>query len=242
MTESTFPPRLDIRHALFLDFDGTLAPLQDDRDSVAIPASSRNKLLALAGALEGAVAVISGRDVRDISGRVPADLWRIGGHGLERCSPHESPDIAQEPVSEALLKRVRSLTDKEDGVAIEVKGQIIAVHYRGAPHAGPELDSGLLKLADGLPDYRLSHGNHVLELKPEAANKGRAVADMMGVFPFTNRQPVMVGDDTTDEDAFSVVEALGGFAIKVGDGDTKASFRLNDPDAVWKWLEMALSE
>ena len=53
---------------------------------------------------------------------------------------------------------------------------------------------------------------------------------------FAGRVPVMVGDDTTDEDAFIAAAGLGGYAIKVGDGESAAAYRLADPQAVADWI------
>jgi trehalose 6-phosphate phosphatase len=46
----------------------------------------------------------------------------------------------------------------------------------------------------------------------------------------------MLGDDTTDEDAFVAARALGGLTVKVGAGPTAASLRAPDPAAVRAWL------
>ena len=46
----------------------------------------------------------------------------------------------------------------------------------------------------------------------------------------------MLGDDTTDEDAFAAAQALGGLAVKVGPGPTAARLRAPDPAAVRAWL------
>jgi trehalose 6-phosphate phosphatase len=58
----------------------------------------------------------------------------------------------------------------------------------------------------------------------------------MGEDPFAGRLPVFVGDDSTDEHGFDAVERLGGWSIKVGPGRTAARFRLQDPNAVRRWL------
>jgi trehalose 6-phosphate phosphatase len=52
----------------------------------------------------------------------------------------------------------------------------------------------------------------------------------------------MVGDDTTDEDAMRAASELGGYGIKVGQGETCASLRLKDTHAVWDWLRSIADE
>lgn len=82
-------PSLSPDHALFLDFDGTLTDIQDDPDTVVLPQGGAEALVALSARIGGALAVISGRDVTDLQTRVPQELWRIGGHGLDVASPGE---------------------------------------------------------------------------------------------------------------------------------------------------------
>lgn len=59
----------------------------------------------------------------------------------------------------------------------------------------------------------------------------------MEMEPFAGRRPVMIGDDTTDEDAFRVALDLGGMAIKVGEGDSAAPWRLASTHAVRDYLQ-----
>ena len=47
---------------------------------------------------------------------------------------------------------------------------------------------------------------------------------------------MFAGDDLTDEFGFAAVERLGGWAVKVGAGATRARYRLPDVDAVRQWL------
>jgi len=54
--------------------------------------------------------------------------------------------------------------------------------------------------------------------------------------PFIGRTPVFVGDDITDESAFGAVLSLGGIAVKVGDGNTIAPWRLQGVTDVHAWI------
>ncbi len=64
--------------ALFLDFDGTLAELGPDPDAIRLDPATAEALARLAAALDGALVLISGRDLRDLVRRTPDGLWRAG--------------------------------------------------------------------------------------------------------------------------------------------------------------------
>ena len=228
---------LKARYALFLDFDGTLAPLQDNPDTVLLPPQGADYLCAVSEILGGALVIISGRDIRDLSKRIPNEVWRAGGHGLDICARGEAPITQHANAPRELLERVKKIVDANQGARLEEKGTVLAVHYRQNPAIGPSLAETVEAEVAKTQGYRFQHGKMVLELKPEAANKGRALKTIMTRPPFMGKTPIMVGDDTTDEDAMSAAGELGGFGIKVGEGPSVAKHRLKDPDAVWNWLK-----
>ncbi|MEM7768614.1 MAG: trehalose-phosphatase [Pseudomonadota bacterium] len=236
MTAERSPPPLDARAALFLDFDGTLAPIQNDPDTVSLPDGGADRLLKLSQALDGALVAVSGRDIRDLSARLPVDIWRAGGHGLEICAPGEVPLPLPIQAPGTLLADIEDIVADFPGTRVESKGPVIAVHYRGAPESEGSLLDALNELVENLEGYAIQQGKMVLEAKPARAHKGRALEHIMTLDPFLSRVPVMIGDDTTDEDAMASALRAGGLAIKVGAGETVAPYRLADPDAVWAWL------
>ena len=237
-TQSLLPPPPAIGHnlALFLDFDGTLAAIQDEASTVALPPTLDQTLLQLSRKLSGALALVSGRDVRDLSSRVPNDLWRAGGHGVEICRPMEAPAEDRVLAPTGMVDDLEALASGHDGTFLERKDPVLALHYRANPDAGATLEAAMAEIVATYEDYRLQHGKMVLEAKPSAANKGRALRQLMAEDPFRDRIPVMVGDDKTDEDAMAVAEELGGYGIMVGADSPVARFHLCDVAAVHAWL------
>ena len=228
-------------HALFLDFDGTLTDLQDDPDRVWLPEGGARTLERLAASLGGALAIVSGRDMRDLDRRVPGSLWRAGGHGSTTCAPGQRPAAYAPSAPDALYHAVYQAMAAVDGARLETKGPILTVHYRAVPEAGAKLGERLQAIVASYPGYSLQAGKMVFEAKPRGASKARAIARLMAMPPFAGRRPVMVGDDVTDEDGMREALALGGHAIKVGDGSSVASLRLKGPKQVWEWLEAEIA-
>ena len=231
------PPPLTAGDAVFLDFDGTLAGLQDDPDTVYLVPGMDRVLEAVARRLGGAFAVISGRDAGDLAVRLPAGLWRVGNHGLIELPPGQGPPAERATAPQDVRAAFDKVCETFPGTRVEAKGPVLALHYRQAPDAAGDI-SELLATADlAAAGYSLQNGKFVYEAKPEAANKGKALARLMQRAPFAGRRPVMIGDDTTDEDAFIIVNQLGGLTVKVGAGETNARHRLTDVGAVHEYLK-----
>ncbi|MEX0834785.1 MAG: trehalose-phosphatase [Nitriliruptor sp.] len=241
------------RWTIVLDFDGTLAPIVDHPDD-ATPAPGAIEAIAdLAEVCE--VAILSGRALDDLEARmgtVPPNLLLVGGHGNEA----RRPDGSHEPLTDldaatATLDRVEAdllaTVDTATGWLVERKSTSLAVHHRRVPQAEvaatlPRVREVLAAAADDPPGFVLLGGKAVLELKVSGIDKGLALTWLDGqaadrATGLPDRPPtvpLVLGDDTTDEDAFEVALALGGEAVLIAEEpvSTNARFRLRDPARV----------
>lgn len=230
--------------ALFLDVDGTLIGFRNDPEDVSIPASLKATLKALHVALDGALALVSGRRLEDLDRLLGPPLIAAAGlHGLQRRREDGSADDIRPEADriESLHHAVSALAAHLPHMRVEDKNACIALHYREAPELASAVTDGARAIAARLPGYEIQPGNHSVEIKPAGMDKGRAVTAFLAEPPFSGRLPVYVGDDLTDEHAFAIVNAQGGISIRVGQRNpTRAPFMLRDPAAVEDWLEQVL--
>lgn len=240
----TTPPPLDLRrHALFLDLDGTLLDLAERPHAVIVSAELRNTLRELADQMAGAVAVVTGRTLADADSLLHGALDYVAGvHGYEiQRGAHTSRDSHEVGALDRARDEVQHLLQQHAIRAlIEDKGAGLALHYRHAPEAGPEVRrlGAAIASKHGL---RLLEGKMVVELVASRRTKGHAVTVFMAAPPFSGRVPIAIGDDRTDEDAFAAAARLGGFGILVGDPRAStASHTLAGPAAVIAWLQSAI--
>ncbi|WP_349369370.1 trehalose-phosphatase [Salinarimonas sp.] len=227
-------------HALFLDFDGTLVEIVDRPDAVAVKPGVPETLTRLSAALEGALAVVSGRPIAFLDAKLePFTPDAAGLHGVERrlagvlhpCRPEEHPGLRRgiEGLHEAL--------DPVENVIIEDKGCSVAVHWRMAPAEEGRAKGLVEDLAERLgSDYRIQYGKMVAEILPALSGKGPIIAKFMEEAPYAGKTPVFIGDDLTDENGFETVNRLGGVAVRIGDGETVARYRLPSVSALAKTL------
>jgi trehalose 6-phosphate phosphatase len=237
------PPRPQLaRIALFADLDGTLAPLEATPSQVGPDAARRAILNDLHAALEGRLAIISGRALADLDRILEGQVKAVAAvHGLVR---RDAAGVVRQAVTDgrlgAALEALRAFASRRPGLLVEDKGLAAALHYRLEPAAAAPCRALARKLADqhGL---RAQHGDRVVELRVAGADKGAALAAFMAEPPFRGSIPWFIGDDLTDEDGFSAALALGGHGVIVGARrPTLASFALSGPEAVTAWLRSAM--
>ncbi len=239
------PPPLDpLKHALFLDVDGTLVGIQE-RPELVVPEPDLSALLTKLGVrMHGAIAILTGRTILDTDRILERVVPCVAGvHGqecrIDDVIVHESSLPESWLAARAAL--AHQLTVSELDPHVEDKATALALHYRHVPEQSAAIRQ-IVESVAAAHGLRALHGKLVSELLPGGANKGAALKALMKKAPFTGRVPVAVGDDVTDEDAFAAANGFGGISILVGSPRTTAAlYTLDDSESVRAWLKEGLS-
>lgn len=235
----TVPPVLAGNFAFFFDLDGTLAEIKPHPDQVAIPTEVLQVLYQLSQMNDGALALISGRSMAELDTLAGPYRFPLAGvHGAERRDIHDHTHVVSLP--EALIQTLQAQLTAAlahlPGTELEAKGMAFALHYRQAPQHELAVTALAAAMVAANPQLALQPGKCVVEIKPKGINKGEAIASFMTEAPFQGRTPVFIGDDLTDEYGFDVVNRAKGLSIKVGQGETRAKWRLPTVASVWQWV------
>ncbi len=232
---------------LFLDYDGTLAPLVPNPAEAFMSDDMRAALERCAARSDTDVAIVSGRALHDVRQMVdnPA-LTYAGNHGLE-ISGASIEDFRHEDLIH-YRARTDTLAEALDEVAVdgawtESKGPTLTYHYRRVPE---KVRPGLVRRARAIitaAGFQARDAHAAIEARPPIGwDKGRAVLHILrerhGPAWSNETRVIYIGDDETDEDAFRFLAGLA-MTFRVGAADTltSASRRLPNVDAVRTLLD-----
>jgi trehalose-phosphatase len=194
--------------AIFLDLDGTLAPIMPRPNDVAVPPEI-SRLIRMLAHTYLAVTVVSGRPATGAKRIVGnADLAYIGNHGFETMLPGHAVVVSEE--AQEYIPKIRDLVEfcrkdedlAESGIWLEDKTATMSFHFRRA--ADPDESAAFIRdrffpMIDKL-GLAISEGRKVIEVRPPVPiNKGVAVGQLLDRLDC--RQALYIGDDTTDVDA-----------------------------------------
>ena len=234
------------RPALFLDYDGTLAPIAA-RPELARMSPAMRGIVSRLGKL-CPVAVVSGRGREDVQRLVGIDsISYAGSHGFDIRGPggremNPGQGEAFVPRLRQAEAEIRARLDGIEGALVEAKKYAFAVHYRLVSEADrPRLDAAVAEVAGRYGELRKKGGKMVHEFLPGVDwDKGKAVNWLLTALELDGADtlPFDLGDDLTDEDAFAVVRESGiGILVAESPGETKARYGLRDVEEVGTFLE-----
>ena len=239
--EKTAPVLDDVISAPVLlvacDYDGTISPHVDDPVRALPVRESIVALRSLASIPDTHVAVISGRSLRDLAAlsRLPPEVHLVGSHGseFEPGFANALPEQIRRSRAE-VLRQLEEIGARAQGTIVERKPASVAFHYRLVePALAAALVAEVLSGPARLPGVTAKRGKMVIELSLVETDKGAAltrIRQLVGADAV-----IFIGDDLTDEDAFSTLTGPD-LGIKVGPGPTCATSRLADTDAVARFL------
>ncbi|XAR71809.1 Trehalose-phosphatase [Bertholletia excelsa] len=254
--------------ALFLDYDGTLSPIVDNPDRAFMSNAMRSAVRNVAQFCP--TAIISGRSrdkVYEFIGLT--ELYYAGSHGMDIISPvqpifYDHPNYVRsidkqgeevymfQPASEFLpminevFRSLVAITKEIGGVTVEHNKFCVSVHYRNVDEmCWTTVAQCVQEILKEYPRLRLTHGRKVLEVRPVLDwDKGKAIKFLLESLGLSNRDdvlPIYIGDDTTDEDAFKVLnEENRGCGILVSSvpKESNASYSLRNPSEVMQFLKL----
>ena len=217
------------------DFDGTLSPIVADPVQAALAEGAEQILLRL-GEFPGVhVAVMSGRGFTDLTERVGrlSGVHLIGSHGAEYGAAAETTLGGQR---DELVAELETLLAPYADSFLEIKPVSASVHTRRMADrvAAAALREQTLSGPGAVAGRTVKAGKEVVEIAVVEADKGVALRRLAAEVGAAS--VVYLGDDVTDEDAFAVL-GPDDVGIKVGDGPTRASYRLPDSAAVLPALD-----
>lgn len=223
---------------LFLDFDGTLVPIQTRPEDVWLDDATRRTLSCLVRSPRFRVWIVSGRRRADVRARVRVPGIRyLGLHGWEGRSAAAITEEAREAVTCA-KSWLACLLLSVPGVWLEDKGLTLAIHYQSVAEEGVRQTRKFVQgvLGPFADTLQLIRGKKVWELAPrELGDKGVAVASELSAVG-SRVMPVFIGDDLMDEPAFSALAY--GITVRVGRAcRTHARYRLSSVEQVHQFLE-----
>ncbi|MGQ0823483.1 MAG: trehalose-phosphatase [Actinomycetota bacterium] len=212
--------------ALFVDFDGSLAPIVNDPaaaralpEAIAVLASLTRRL--------GRVAVVSGRGIEFLAARLPVPgLVLSGQYGLEsQIDGQRCIDPRVEAFLDLVESAARAAERRLPGVLVERKGYVsVTLHWRTDPAREAEVRTVASDLAREFGLDTPQRGRRAVELRPPVAlDKGTAVSMLVEGY----RVGAFAGDDSGDLPGFAALAA----AARSGRLDAAVRIGVLSPEA-----------
>ena len=252
---------------IFLDYDGTLAKIQRLPELAVLEDNMREIIEKLKQKfVVGIISGRELKDIKSLV-RVKG-IYYSGNHGLEIVGDdinfiHDAAEktvVVLDEIDDILTKRL-----KNTKAFVEHKRLSLSLHYRNVSDDEvlkiKQIFYDVYGEIKGTENLQVFEGKKVFEVRPKIDwNKGKAIEKLyfhVACRPhlefisgsegdgekvqndnLINCGIIFIGDDTTDEDGFKVVNQFGGFSIRVGtERDTNAEFFVNNTDEVKLLLE-----
>jgi trehalose 6-phosphate phosphatase len=240
---------------LFLDYDGTLADFAPTPDYIESSPEITDMLDRLGHRSNIRVTVLSGRRLQHLRLLLPVSgIFLAGTYGIELLTAAGETIQRVEygvirPALETIKPQWAEAIRGRHGFFLEDKGWTLALHARFAEDEEAErVLAQALQIASaeiGTDHFRVLGGHKFLEIAPRLASKKETVAYLLRQYPLPEARLLYIGDDDKDEEAFSLIHARQGIALKIRQPSqagqpTEADFFLQSPADTLHWLSRLL--
>ena len=244
------------RILFFCDLDGTLAPIASNPKDVKLQSQTIELLQMIAERKQCEFVVVSGRDKEFLEEQFIDNDFEFplaACHGAYSYSPkdrrwHNLIPHDSTKWKEAVLEILELYTSRTPESFIEDKGHAVTWHYRNSPREfadflATKLFFELEEAMTGQP-VQVHRGKKVIEVKSIHANKGYFIQQWMQSAAKKPDVVVAIGDDTTDEDMFNILQErkdVVPYCIKVGQEKTHAHYFIKEQEQVNMFLKNFLT-
>lgn len=232
------------------DYDGTLIPFSKSPEKTVTPDRVVSVLDKLNSNPSISIAVLSGRSLPELRNLIPLHSITLAGfHGIEvnffdgaKFTWPGSKKVRKK------LKKIKTALEKEfnntKGTILEDKEHSIALHYRAYEGKDEKIIEPFYSAVEDFRPFdklEILEGSKILEIRPKDWHKGKALQKIRSRLTSGNPPTFYFGDDTTDEDAFRILDRKGkDFPVLVGKDEKEESaarYTLDGPDELLTFLE-----
>ncbi|SMF64476.1 bifunctional alpha,alpha-trehalose-phosphate synthase (UDP-forming)/trehalose-phosphatase [Pseudobacteriovorax antillogorgiicola] len=239
---------------LFLDYDGTLAPIQD-KPELAVPDKALDELMAALAPQSNIISTI-------VTGRPTSFceqyLLKYGTHiaaehgSFIRYSDDKDWEqvitVSAEDANSLQVEIMELLETYQHAVPkshIEKKETCIVWHYR---ESEPEFAANQARILGESLEQMLNktswsvyHGKKAVEIRQSLAHKGYAVETVLDKFSWNRDDDALltIGDDTTDEDMHRVHTKFNE-SIHIGSENAYSKYFLDSPANLYEFINLLI--
>lgn len=208
---------------IFLDYDGTLTQITKTPQQAVLSKEVKRTLKLLAQNPRCILIVISGRALNNLKKIIRIkNIIYVGNHGLEFGDLRTAFSVPISLKHKTILKQIKNeLIEKLaniKGILIEDKNFSLCLHYRSVSKKNIPITKSIFKHV--VATYQAQHklriltGKKVLEIAPDVLwDKGKFASLFLNLLQAILKHdqivPLYIGDDITDEYAFSTLKNQG---------------------------------
>ncbi len=234
---------------LMIDYDGTLAPLINERMQAYPYAGVKERLCALMALKNVRLVIVSGRSMSILETLIdmPAGLEMWGSHGMERKLANGKVISAEIPLvlREGLDKGLNFFRENVDPKLYDIKPFSVSLHWRSvSPKERMQLNEFKKSFEEITANYEIEIHDFDggFELRPKNRGKGNVVNTLLSEMP-KETAAAFLGDDFTDEEAFITLGDRGlKVLIREEIRETNADIYLTPPSELLSFLDLWISK